>query len=132
MWGNAVAGIIDLFKRRAERKAAKAAGRAKVQAIRAGTAQEEVLTRAEWEAVSVRGLDTTWRDEWITILATSPVTLCLLGGIFDPVLMAFGVDYSLMDAGVRMMGVFTDNSVDYGVILLATVLAGLGLHYGGR
>lgn len=129
MWGTIASAVIDLLGKRESRKSAKVRGRQKVAAIRAGADAQVEISRAEWENLSVRGLDDSWKDEFVVIVATGPLTIALLGALIDPLIVSLGGTYSLIATAERMMGIFTTAGVDYAVILGIAVCASLGVRW---
>lgn len=129
MWGSVASSVIDLIGKREARRKAKITGRNKVAAIRANSEADVAMSRAEWENLAVRGLDDSWKDEFVLVLATGPLAVALLGALIDPVLAACGIPYSLLATAERMMSIYGSAGVDYAAVLGIAVLAALGIRW---
>lgn len=119
-------GILGLFAKRAERKAAETELRGKVQQIKAGTEQATALSMAEWERISKLQEDGTWKDEFITIVVSAPLLVGLCGAILDPLFATLNWSYRLLDTFERMLQIYEGVGIDYGLLLTLTVCAAIG------
>lgn len=122
-----VAGIISpvagVFQKREERKTA-------VQTIRATTAATEVdgkvaieLTKAQWDLTSKQLESGTWKDEYITIVITSPLVCILVGSM----IAAFTGDSRMLMGVEEALATINEVGIDMGELMFFTVLAALGL-----
>lgn len=114
--------VADIFKARERRKAAREAAVAKLASATAQNAQQLELNKDEWEALQVKGMGETWRDEYITLSVGSILNIIVIGGVAS----AFGYTQILEGVGVAIQAL-TAAGVDVGFLLEATVLSGLGL-----
>ena len=146
--------IGGFFERRGQRKNAERMAKAaidkqrlelKAQAER-GDQQAEAQANA-WDKIGKKAEKDTWKDEYATILVTSPMVVMLLGAIFDPLIAALallfghaGEPYSLLAAGREMVDVFhyamspsgepadlMGVPVTYGTVVIVTIFAALSL-----
>lgn len=129
--GEAITGLIgglakpvtDVLNRRTERKQAKESGQAKLALARQNGQTEVTLTDAEWEAQSVEANQGSWKDEYITIVITSPIAL----GIVGAVAMAYGEPRIIEGARLAATMLTQDLGLNYNLLAEATVFAALGL-----
>ena len=119
----AIAPIANIFAKKEDRKKA-------VETIKAKTIQGEKegetsikLSNAQWDLVSKKNETDTWKDEYITILITSPLVCILLGNI----VAAFFGDVRLLEANANSLMQLKEVGIDMGELMLYTVLAALGL-----
>lgn len=127
MLPNILAGIVSpvakIFEKREERKRA-------VGEIRAQSAAAEVdgkvavnLSRAQWEEISKKAEPGTWKDEYVTLLITSPILVLFIGNI----IAAFGFGTALIDANTASLAAMEKVGIDMGELMLVTVLAAIGI-----
>ncbi len=121
--------VVGLITNRQNRKAAGeaavsklAAARQDLTAMESGQTHALELNKDEWEALQVKGMDATWKDEYVTLSIVSILNLIVVGGI----LTAFGQPELLKGVGIAMQSL-TAAGVDIGFLMQAAVLAGLGL-----
>jgi len=114
--------VASVINKRQERKILKEGAIAKLNQSAQDDKQAINLNKDEWEALNVKGMDHTWKDEYVTISVVSILNLIVVGGLAT----AFGFPQILTGIGtaIRALG---DVGVDVGFLLEATVLAGLGL-----
>ncbi|WP_102794292.1 hypothetical protein [Bowmanella denitrificans] len=116
-------GVVDIFRSKQERKKLAETAKAKLAAQKEKGAQEVTLTDAEWESLNVGQQDNTWKDEYITILITSPLLLIVVGTVWT----AFTGDLRLVQAGIESIKAMTAAGVDMEFMMEAVVLAAIGL-----
>ncbi len=120
--GAIVEPVANIFIKKEERKTTKIQAEGKLALAKSNNEKQITLTDQEWEAICASKQDTTWKDEYVTIIGTSPYVLIILGAIlaaFDkPELLAgtTGAITQLKDVGV-----------DVGHIIEVVVYAALGL-----
>ena len=121
--GTIVSPVAKVFEKREDRKKAVDVIKAKtVQGAAEGETQIS-LTNAQWELISKRNENDTWKDEYITILITSPL-VCMLAG---NVLAVFFDDVRLLQANAASLAQLAAVGIDMGELMLYTVLAALGI-----
>ena len=114
--------VAALFAQREERKLARQGASAKLVQSRQDNAQTLDLNKDEWEQLQVKGMDQSWKDEYVTVSIVSILNIIVLGGI----LTAF--DHPELLTGIAIaMTALTTAGVDIGFLMEAAVLAGLGL-----
>lgn len=121
--GGLIKPIAGIFQKKEERKKA-------VQVIRAQTAMASSagetsvkLSNAQWDLISKKNESDTWKDEYITLLITSPLICIIVGNIAA----VFFDDTRLLIANAESMKQLAAMGVDMGELMLYTVLAALGL-----
>lgn len=120
--GSLVEPVANIFVKREERKAVTEQANAKISLAKVNNEKEVTLTDQEWEAIAVSKQDSTWKDEYVTIIGTSPYVLIIIGAVSA----AFGDDLLLkgiLSAIEQLNGI----GVDVGHITEVVVYAALGL-----
>lgn len=121
--GGLVAPITKAYNKRQDRKQAKEQAVLKIQQANADANNELNLTDAEWENISTSKQDSSWKDEFLTIVIPAPYILIILGAI----VAAYTGDASMLDGVKNAMKVMEEIGVDVGFLMEAVVLAGVGL-----
>jgi hypothetical protein len=114
--------ISEGYKVKQARKQAKETGKAKLALAAQEGDTKIALTDAEWEAVGNEKQDTTWKDEYVTVVCTSPYVFIFLGAV----VAAFGNDQLLTGAmtGVtKLEGI----GINVGHLCEVVVYAAVGL-----
>ena len=127
IWGKVIGGAISpiakIFEKREDRK--RAIGTIKAQATAAEVDGKVAvsLSKAEWEIISKNAEPTTWKDEYITLLITSPLLVIFVGNI----VAGFGFGTALIDANTASLLAIKEVGIDMGELMLVTVLAAIGI-----
>ena len=121
--GGVLSPVTKAYERNQERKQAKESGDAKLALAKANNETQVTLSDAEWEARSKSNEDNTWKDEYLTIVVTSPLVTLLVGGIW----LAFTGDDRLLHGTKLGISAIKDAGVDLGELMYITVIAGLSL-----
>ena len=114
--------IAKIITNRQERKKLREQALAKLSQSAQDNSQALNLNKDEWEALNVKGMDNTWKDEYVTVSVISILNIIVVGGLAT----AFGYPQVLLGIGTALKAL-GDVGVDMGFLLEATVLAGLGL-----
>ena len=117
-----IAPVTRLFENRQKRKAAKDAALAKLTQGQQDKSHALELSKDEWEALNVKGMGETWKDEYVTVSVVSILNLIVVGGLAA----AFGYPQVLTGVGLSLEALVSAG-VDVGFIMTATIMAGLGL-----
>ena len=114
--------VASIINKRQDRKILKEAAIAKLSQSAQDDQQSINLNKDEWEALNVKGMDHTWKDEYVTVSVVSILNIIVVGGLAT----AFGFPQVLTGIGtaIKALG---DVGVDIGFLLEATILSGLGL-----
>jgi len=118
-----VGPILDIIKGKQDRKKALQQVESKIKLAQTETEGDLVLRRHEVEALAVKGLSETWRDEYVTVSVVSIFNLIVLGGI----LTAFGYPQVLEGIAVSVTALEAAG-VDLGFLMTAAVLTSLGVY----
>lgn len=115
--------VAGIFQKKEERKLTKIKTQAKIAHAKEKNETEITLTDADWESLSIKSQDETWKDEYITVLITLPIAMLLAGGIW----LAFTGDSRLLDGTNTGIKALSEAGVDMGKLMYAVVLAAVGL-----
>jgi hypothetical protein len=118
-----VGPILDIIKGKQDRKKALQQVESKIKLAQTETEGDLVLKRHEVEALAVKGLSETWRDEYVTVSVVSIFNLIVIGGI----LTAFGYPQVLEGIAVSVTALEAAG-VDLGFLMTAAVLTSLGVY----
>ena len=114
--------VASVINKRTERKTLREAALSKLNQSAQDDTHSLNLNKDEWEALNVKGMGDTWKDEYVTVSIISILNLIVLGGV----LTAFGYPQVLTGVGTAMTAL-TAAGVEIGFLMEAAVLAGLGL-----
>lgn len=114
--------LADIYMARQQRKQAQQTAKTKVELAKQEDSHELSLNRDEWESLQVKGMDKTWKDEYVIVSIMSIFNLFLLGGV----LTAFGYPQLLEGVVIGVTSLVTVG-VDVGFLIAAAALSGLGL-----
>ena len=114
--------IASIVQKRQERKLAQQSAKNKLMQSKQDNHQAINLNKDEWEQLNVSGMDTTWKDEYVTVSVLSIFNIIVIGGL----LAAFGYPQILEGVAIAMTSL-AEVGVDVGFLMEAAVLAGLGL-----
>jgi hypothetical protein len=122
---NVINGVVEIFKMRNEQRINKEIASAKVkQATIEGQTQLE-MTSAQWEALAVQQTENSWKDEYVTIVITSPLLLLLIGGVYGAIT---GDTRIIVGAGAAIEAI-ESTGVELGFLMNSVVLAAIGLKF---
>lgn len=120
---SAIDGVVGIFKSKQQRKANAEQAELKLKQTKLSGEHEVTLTDAEGEALLAQGLEGSWKDEYVTVLVTSPYALLVLGAIS----LAVFNDSRLLDAAILAIGNLEKVGVDIDFLFKAVVLSAIGL-----
>lgn len=121
--GTVVSGISGYFSKKQENKQLKESATAKLALKKQGDTHEVTLTDAEWEAIGQKGLTESWKDEYITIIITSPIVGVLAGSVWE----AFTGNSKLLDGTLKGVGALAQLGLNWEYMTLGVVFAAIGL-----
>jgi hypothetical protein len=119
--------VSDSYQKRQERKQARETGQAKLAQAKVESKKQITLTDREWEAIQADKSSTSWKDEYLTIVITSPIVVMIIGGV----LAAFGEERVLSGIAIAMNSL-SGTGIDMWFLMEAVVLAGVGLKIWNR
>lgn len=115
MWWNAIAGVLgiggDYLKSKAKLKQTKVEG--EIDIVK--TAAQDL---AQWEQLHAKGSQTSWKDEFWTLIWAAPLIMCFIPG---------GVEYA--KAGFAALAQMPEW---YTYVLVTIVLASFGIRFTGK
>ena len=115
--------VADIVMRRQDRKTATDAVKGKIAQAKVEGAQEVNLKRAEWENIAVESTKDSWKDEYVTIVITSPILLIIIGTVYA----AFTGDMRLLDAAGEALSRLEKIGLQMGELMFWVVLAAVGI-----
>ncbi len=116
------APVASIFNKRQERKMARESAGAKLSQSKVDGSLKLDLNKDEWEALQVKGMADSWKDEYVTVSIVSILNVIVVGGIAS----AFGHPEILTGIATSIQALNVAG-VDIGFLMEAAVLAGLGL-----
>lgn len=126
MIADAVAGIVKgvtgIFTAKTRRKQAQEEGLNRIQQAKVDGKNDLDLTDAEWEAVSAKSGDGSWKDEYAVVTMTAWVWVGLVGAIMT----AYGKPEVLEGVSI-FIRLCTDNAIDIGMLTTTVIYAAVGL-----
>jgi tRNA A37 threonylcarbamoyltransferase TsaD len=121
-----IAGLIspvtDIIKRRQERKAAKESAKQKLAQAAQDAEYKLEFSDQELEALQTKGLNETWKDEYVTVSVVSIFNLIVVGGVAS----AYGHN-EVLEGVATAVKALVAAGVDVGFLLEATIMAAIGL-----
>ena len=121
--------VTSLFKpigkirqKRQDRKLAQQSAKNKLMQSKQDNHQAILLNKDEWEQLNVSGMDTTWKDEYVTVSVLSIFNIIVFGGLLSD----FGYPPGIEGSAIARLSL-SAVGVDVGFLMEAAVLAGLGL-----
>jgi len=118
-----VSGVSGYFKTKAETKKAAVVAKAKLEINKADNEHQVTMTDSEWEALAQKGQGDTWKDEYITIIITSPIVGVLVGAVWN----AFTGNRKLLDGTLEGIAQLKSLGLNWDTLTTAVVLAAIGL-----
>ena len=114
--------IAGIFTANTKRKQAKEQGLNEIKKAQVDGENSLNLTDAQWEAVNADNQSGTWKDEYVTVVCTSPYVFIFLGAV----VAAFGND-QLLHGSMTGVAKLEEIGIDVGYLCEVVVLAAIGL-----
>ena len=118
-------GVVGFFTKKQDIKKTAEVAKAKLLHAKESNNQEISLTDAEWESLSVKTQDETWKDEYITVVITSPIVTLMVGNIMAAFGMPEGV--AVVEGTKEAIKDLIVLGMDYGFLIGAVTMAAVGL-----
>lgn len=118
---------LELLRARQDRRRAISDADARIRVAQQETESSVILKRHEVEALAVKGLASSWKDEYITLSIILIFNLILAGGL----LAAFGRP-GVLEGVVIALEAMDAVGIDVGLLIKVTVFTGLGLYAWNR
>ena len=115
--------LSDAYSAYTARKAAKDTAEAKLKMAKQSGDFNIQLSNAEWEAISKRNESGTWKDEYVTLIITSPFVLLFLSAVAS----AWTGDTRFIDSANAGIQALKGLGVDLGDLMAVVVFAAVGL-----
>lgn len=106
-----------------EKEIIKTQAEAKIALAKQSGATKIALSDTEWEAISVSKSDSTWKDEYVTLVITWPLIGILAGSLLNAL---FGNDLLLvgtLDGIERLIAL----GLDFGILMTIVVSAAVSI-----
>lgn len=118
-------GIFGFFSKKQEIKKLAKSAQSKLEANKAAGELQLKLTDAEWDAIAVKGLDNSWKDEYVTIIMTIPIPLILIGSVMTA--LGFVSGAQIVAGAIDGIKELKELGMDYGLLLNMVVGAAIGI-----
>jgi len=118
-----ISPIAAIFQSREERKIAKIDAQALIAQAKQNGDTQITLTDAQWESISAKGLGDSWKDEYITIVITSPIVLIIVGAV----ILALTGDARLLSGSVNAIKQLDLIGINMSDTIETVVFAAVGL-----
>lgn len=115
--------ISNAYKSRQDRKQALESGKNKLAMAAQDSSYKLDLKAAEWEALSKQNEKESWKDEYVTIIITSPFVLLFVASIVS----GYTGDMRYLDAVNMGIQSLKGLGVDLGKLLEIVVLAAVSI-----
>ena len=123
--GSIISGVTGFFSKKQDIKQTAVVAQAKLAQAKQDGQQTVTMTDAEWESLSVKTQNESWKDEYITLIITSPFITILAGSIGAALGFAWGPQ--IVTGTVQGLKEMKALGMDYGTIINAVVFAAVGL-----
>lgn len=115
--------LTSVYEAYIDRKKTKDSLKSKAALAKQADATNVTLTDAEWELASKQLENSSWKDEYVTIVITSPLVGILGGAVYHAFTEDDRVLTGVMD-GIEAIGTL---GIDMGLLMEIVVLAAVGL-----
>ena len=115
--------VSDAFSKRSDRKAAQDSLKSKAVLATINTKQQVAATAAEWEVIKARTEGGSWKDEYLTLVVTSPIAGIVLGSVW----FAMTGESAMLDGSVAGIKALNEVGIPMPELMTLTVTAGIGL-----
>ena len=123
LFSSLVSPVTNVIGKYQDRQKAAETATAKIAKAKLEGEQTLTLTDAEWENIAVGKTDSSWKDEYVTLIITFPIVGILGGAVW----LAFTGDGRLLDGVKSGIAELQTLGVDFGTLMGAVVYAALGL-----
>ena len=118
-----ISPLVDVFVTRQETKRKAESAKASIMLAKQQGETKHMLNIDEWEAISKQAESGTWKDEYVTIVITSPFVLLFVASIYSGVTG----DLTLLDAVNLGISNIKNLGVDLGELMYIVILAAVGI-----
>lgn len=121
--GKVVDTVGDYQSKKKDKEIAKISAQSKIELARQAGQTDITLKDSEWEAISVSKSDSTWKDEYVTLIITYPLVGVLLGTLIQ----AFTGDSTLLQGTLDGVQGLLALGMDYGTLMTIVVSAAVSI-----
>ena len=123
LMGSIVEPISSAYKSNQERKKSTETAKAKIKLAKDNQDFKLDLSQSEWQSLSKKAEDGTWKDEYITLVITSPFLLSFVAGV----LSGWTGDLSYITAVNAGISALTSLGLHLGELTYIVVLAAVSI-----
>ena len=120
---DAIKSISGMYQSRQDRQKLKISTMGKLEGAKLQNKKEITLTDQEWEAVNANKADSTWKDEFVTVVILWPYIQLFIGGLE----VGFKKTSRILDSLEASLTILATLGVDIGFLMTAVVMAAIGL-----
>ena len=120
-----IQAVSSFFSKKQDLKAARQSAEAKLLQKKQDHNTTIELTDAEWESLSVQTQNNSWKDEYITLIMTSPIVAIIFGSLYTVIDAEVG--NAIVNAATSGIGELVALGMDFGLIVSGVVFAAIGL-----
>ena len=115
--------IAKVYQAKQERKQAVETGKAKLVMAKQDSSYQLDMKESEWEAVSKHNEAGSWKDEYVTVIITSPLVLLFIASLAS----GYTGDMRYLDAVNLGISNLKNLDIDLGELLKIVVLAAVSI-----
>lgn len=123
IFGALISAISGYQIKKKEKEILKTQAKTKIEMAKITGTNEIALKDAEWEAISVDKQDSTWKDEYITLVMTWP----LIGIMLGAVLKTFFNNDQLLVSTLEGIKELQALGMDFGLLMTIVVSAAVSI-----
>lgn len=127
-WYNFLGAIVEpltgAYKSNQERKTQKEAGHRAIESQIIAGDQEVKMSVEQWQAMSLKGNETSWKDELVTVVFMSPIVTIMFGSVYGTITGDMSIVNGMKDAIDILNGI----DGNFGGMMTAVVYAAIGLN----
>ena len=121
--GGLVSPIANAYKAKQDVKIKATEAKASITLAKQAGDLQHTLNADQWEALSKQAEGGTWKDEYVTIVITSPFVLLFIGSMWS----GFTGDSTFVDAVNLGIENLRNLGIDLGYLMSIVVLAAVGI-----
>lgn len=121
--GSIIEPVSTFFTTKQKRKQAAETAKAKIALAKQNDAHEIALKKDEWESISKNNEQNSWKDEYVTILVTSPFICLFIAAIAS----SYTGELKYIDAVTAGLDALQRLGVNLGELMMIVVLAAVSI-----
>jgi type II secretory pathway pseudopilin PulG len=121
--GTLVSPVANAYKAKQDVKIKANEAQASITLAKQSGETQHTLNRDQWEALSKQAENGTWKDEYVTIVITSPFVLLFVASVVS----GFTGDMRFVDAVNLGIANLSNLGIDLGYLMSIVVLAAVGI-----